>query len=551
MFSNPGDLTVPRPPTTAISQGDSESPLYDTKEVNQPDTDSDPDPIGRYIDGVLLYVIVFSLAVAMFLVSLDTTIISTAIPQITNDFNSTADVGWYGAAFLLGSAVTQAPWGKLYGFFNIKWTYLLSLFMFELGSLLCALSRNSPTFIIGRAIAGIGGSGIGSGIYTILGVCVPPRRRPMLIGVTGLAFLLASFAGPVIGGEFTSNLTWRWCFWINLPIGGATFAVILFLFRPSFPHAKTEASGKEIILQLDILGVITLTGALLCFLLSLEWGVGKSWHNKDVIGCLVGFPILVGLFVTNELFWDDRAMIPRRLLLKKEVAINLIFIFLVAGAFFMLLYYMPIYFQTVKGNSAEDSGIRTLPLIVSAGVMAVLGAIGLGISGYPTPFLLVGAILITVGAGLLYTLDLVTPLRLWIPYQMLAGLGIGASLQVPIIMNQATVDASDMSTMTSMTLFFKCLGASIFMQTGQTIFIDKVKRNLEMVSVADVSPNQILTGGLLSGQDIDSESSIAFHTAYLEGLKNVFVLVAALSGLATFLALFVGRYKMDTARLRL
>ncbi|GAB1206792.1 hypothetical protein APSETT445_005492 [Aspergillus pseudonomiae] len=134
---------------------------------------------------------------------------------------------------------------------------------------------------------------------------------------------------------------------------------------------------------------------------------------------------------------------------------------------------------------------------------------------------------------------------------ILAGLGIGTSLQVPIIMNQASVDAPDMSTMTSMTLFFKCLGASIFMQTGQTIFLDKVKRNLEMTSVADVNPNQLLAGGLLTGQNLDSESRLAIGAAYVEGLKYVFVLVVALSGLATLLALLVGRYKMDTARLRL
>ncbi|KAI3016983.1 hypothetical protein CBS147353_7580 [Aspergillus niger] len=551
MPSDPSDLTALKPPTTATSQVDSESPLHETKVVSHRDTDRDSDAHEKYIDGVLLHVIVLCLAVAMFLVSLDTTIISTAIPQITDEFNSTADVGWYGAAFLLGSAVTQAPWGKLYGFFDIKWTYLLSLLMFELGSLLCAISHNSPTFIIGRAIAGIGGSGIGSGIYTVIGVCVPPKKRPILVGVTGLAFLLASFAGPVIGGEFTSNLTWRWCFWINVPVGGATFAVLLLLFRPPFRRANVGVSRKEIILQLDIPGVITLTGALLCFLLSLEWGVSKSWHDRDVIGCLVGFPILTGLFITNEFFWDDRAMIPRRLLLKKEVIVNLIVIFLLAGAFFMLLYYMPIYFQTVKGNSAQDSGIRTLPLIVSAGVMAVFGAIGFGISGYPTPFLLFGAMLISVGAGLLYTLDLVTLSSHWIPYQILAGLGIGAALQVPIIMNQATVDASDMSTMTSITLFFKCLGASVFMQTGQTIFLEKVKRNLDMMTVADVNPNQILTGGLVRVQAIDSASSIALRTAYLGGLKDVFLLVAALSGLAALLASLMGRYKMDTARLRL
>ncbi|GLA15257.1 hypothetical protein AnigIFM62618_001773 [Aspergillus niger] len=414
MPSDPSDLTALKPPTTATSQVDSESPLHETKEVSHRDTDRDSDAHENYIDGVLLHVIVLCLAVAMFLVSLDTTIISTAIPQITDEFNSTADVGWYGAAFLLGSAVTQAPWGKLYGFFDIKWTYLLSLLMFDL-----------------------------------------------------------------------------------------------------------------------------------------EWGVSKSWHDRDVIGCLVGFPILAGLFITNEFFWNDRAMIPRRLLLKKEVIVNLIVIFLLAGAFFMLLYYMPIYFQTVKGNSAQDSGIRTLPLIVSAGVMAVFGAIGFGISGYPTPFLLFGAMLISVGAGLLYTLDLVTPSSHWIPYQILAGLGIGAALQVPIIMNQATVDASDMSTMTSITLFFKCMGASVFMQTGQTIFLEKVKRNLDMMTVADVSPNQILTGGLVRVQAIDSASSIALRAAYLGGLKDVFLLVAALSGLAALLASLMGRYKMDTARLRL
>ncbi|KNG91013.1 efflux pump antibiotic resistance protein [Aspergillus nomiae NRRL 13137] len=551
MFSSPGDPKVSTPPTTATSRGESDCPLHESKEVNHSNPDSSSGPVEQYIDGLLLHVIVLCLAVAMFLVSLDTTIISTAIPLITDEFNSTADVGWYGAAFLLGSAVTQAPWGKLYGFFNIKWTYLLSLLTFELGSLLCALSHNSPTLIIGRAIAGVGGSGIGSGIYTIIGVCVPPRRRPMLIGITGLAFLLASFAGPVIGGEFASHVSWRWCFWINLPIGGATFAAILCFFRtPSVPTNK-KASWKEIIFQLDPLGMVTLTGALLCFLLGLEWGISKSWHNPDVIGCLVGFPLLMGLFIANEFFWNDRAMIPRRLLLKREVTINLAFIFLVAGAFFTLLYYMPIYFQAVKGNSAEESGIRTLPLIVSAGVMAVIGAIGLGITGYPTPFLLAGGILISVGAGLLYTLDLPSPPRLWIPYQILAGLGIGTSLQVPIIMNQATVDAPDMSTMTSMTLFFKCLGASIFMQTGQTIFLDKVKRNLEMTSVADVNPNQLLAGGLLTGQHLDSESSLAIGAAYVEGLKYVFVLVVALSGLATLLALLVGRYKMDTARLRL
>ncbi|RAK96879.1 MFS-type gliotoxin efflux transporter gliA [Aspergillus ibericus CBS 121593] len=542
---------TPSPPTTATSQCESDGLWNESKDPIQADDDLAPSSTEKYMDGVLLHVIMLCLSVAMLLVSLDTTIISTAIPQITDEFRSTADVGWYGSAFLLGSAVTQAPWGKLYGFFNIKWTYLVSLLTFELGSLLCALAHRSVTLIIGRAIAGVGASGIGSGIYTIIGVCAPPRRRPVLVGITGLAFLLASVAGPVVGGVFTTKISWRWCFWVNLPIGGATSIIILCFFRTPSGTAPMKASWKEIIFQLDLMGMITLTGALLCFLLGLQWGVSNSWNSRNVIGCLVGFCLLMGLFITNEIFWDSRAMIPRRLLWKRSVAVNLAFTFLVGGAFFLLLYYMPIYFQAVKGDSAADSGIRTLPLIASAGATAVIGAIGLGITGYPLPFLMVGGILISVGGGLLYTLDLATPPRLWIPYQVLAGIGIGASLQVPIIMNQATVEASDMSTMTSMTLFFKCLGASVFMQAGQAIFLDTIKRKLTMSSMADVSASQILAGGLLTGQDMDLESSRGFLTTYVLGLRDVFVLVVALSGLATLLALLVGRDKMDTTRFRM
>ncbi|KAB8230773.1 major facilitator superfamily domain-containing protein [Aspergillus alliaceus] len=390
---------------------------------------------------------------------------------ITDEFSSSADVGWYGAAFIFVSSVTQAPWG-----FQCQMDLPPQPAHIRARiPALCPLPQLPYTYL-GRGIAGFGGSGIGLGIYTIIGVCVPPRRRPKLIGVAGLAFLLASFASPVIGGEFNS--------------------------------------------------------ALLCFRLGLEWGVSKSWNNKDVTGCLVGFPVLMGLFIANEFFWDGRAMIPHRLLFlekKKGVALSFVFVFLVVGAFFMLLFYMPIYFQTVKGNSDENSGIRTLPLVMTR------------ITGYPTPFLLVGGRIISVGVGLLYTLDLPTQPRLRIPYQILAEFETGASLQVPIIMNQANVDISDISTMTSAAIFFICLGASIFMQAGQTRFLDKVKRGLDMMSVANVSSSQLLTGWSCTG----------FRTAYLVGLKDVFVLVAVLSGLATFLALFVGRYKLYTVRLRL
>lgn len=544
---------MPSSSCTAILTSQSESKFASLTCTDiTPDSASPKPPSGEeYLSGLRLHIITLSLAITMFLVSLDTTIISTAVPQITHDFKSTAEVGWYGSSFLLGSAVTQAPWGKVYAYLPLKLVYLVSLGLFEVGCLICAVSHNSSTLIVGRAIAGVGGSGIGSGIFTMIGVCFAPRKRPILIGIIGLAFLLASFVGPVVGGAFTSHLTWRWCFWINLPVGGWTFLLVLFAFRtPSFA-APPRVPWKEALLQLDPAGVVLLTGTLLCFLLALEWGVSRSWDHPDVIGCLVGFLLLAGLFLANEIYQDDRAMVPRGFFLQKALSISLAFIFLAAGAFFTLLYYIPIYFQAVEGVSAAESGIRTLPLVISAGLMAIVGAILLGVTGYPAPFMVLGGILICVAAGLLYTLDVTAQSRFWIPYQILAGLGIGTCLQVPIIYNQASVATADMPTMTATTLFSKCLGASIFMQVGQAIFLSRVKQQFTSVPGIELSSDQILAAGLLVGEDSGSQALAGVSSAYLHGLRDVYVLVVAVSALATLLALFMGRERMVPVRLQI
>jgi hypothetical protein len=158
-----------------------------------------------------LAMIIVALALSIFLVAIDMTIVATAIPRITDQFHSLDQVGWYGSAFFLTIASFQSTWGKAYKYFPLKSSFLISIMIFEIGSLVCAVARNSTTLIVGRAIAGAGGAGIASGAYTIIAFSAPPKQRPAFTGILGASYGIASVIGPLLGGVFTDKLTWRWC----------------------------------------------------------------------------------------------------------------------------------------------------------------------------------------------------------------------------------------------------------------------------------------------------------------------------------------------------
>ncbi|KAL2799254.1 major facilitator superfamily domain-containing protein [Aspergillus keveii] len=495
----------------------------------------------QYPSGLPLAIIMGGLVASIFLIALDTTIVSTAIPRITDEFHTVGDIGWYGSAFFLTLASFQGTWGKIYRYFPLKTSFAASVILFELGSLICAVAQNSVTLIVGRAISGIGAAGISSGSYTILAFSVRPEQRPAMTGLLGASFAVASVAGPLIGGAFTEHSTWRWCFWINLPIGGLAAALIIFFFMTPAQAQSKHASWIEIILAMDISGIVLLLGSILCFLLALQWGgSAKPWNDADVIGTLIGFAILLILFCVNEFLLKDNAMIPPRLLANRTLFFCSAFTLFFCSSFYALLYYLPIYFQSVKEASAADSGVRTLPLVLGNGLFATISGFVLGVIGYYLPLLTLGGILCTIASGLLYTLDISSSAAEWIGYQAMAGIGIGIAIQVPMIASQAVVEMQDLSAISSMVLFFQCIGGAIFVQAGQAAFSNRLV-SVVQEAMPGISTHLITATGAteLRAAFMGRELDVVLD-GYVQGLKDCYILSIVLGGLATILALGSG-----------
>lgn len=242
-------------------------------------------------------------------------IVATAIPGITDQFHRLDDVGWYGAACFLLVGTSSPMWGKLYMFFSAKIVYLSSVVIFLVGSVVAAAAPNSESIIVGRALQGWGVSGTLGGSVLMINYIAEPAKRPMLIGMWMGVFMFSTIIGPIIGGAFTSEVSWRWCFWINLPVGGVILALLVVFFRVPEHISPVPASWKEIILQLDFPGFSLLLVSLVCLTLALQWGgLTKPWSDGSVIATLVMWIVLTIAFFVTEYFQGAYAMVPLHLL---------------------------------------------------------------------------------------------------------------------------------------------------------------------------------------------------------------------------------------------
>ena len=316
-------------------------------------------------------------------------------------------------------------------------------------------------------------------------------------------------------------------------------AIIFIFFQSPAASKPVKASWREKLLQMDPLGTLVIMAAIICYILALQWGgTTRAWSDSTVIGTLIGFCLLIIVFGVVEWYMGDRALLQGSMIGNRAIMVNCMYNFFLAGSFFTLLYYLPIYFQSVDGVSASRSGIDNLPLVLGISIFTVISGGLISKFGIYVPFMLVGSTLATIGGGLIYTLDLGTSSSHWIGYQALAGIGIGLSIQVPIIANQAFVKVSEISSVTAVTLFFQTIGGAFFVSAGQTAWANRLLSRLP-VTAPSVNPKLVVATGATQLRTVFTEEQIpGILVAYMDGLKITFALVVALAGITVPIALF-------------
>ncbi|KAK9366915.1 major facilitator superfamily domain-containing protein [Lipomyces kononenkoae] len=481
-----------------------------------------------------IVLIMLALMLGMFLVALDRTIIATAVPQITNRFHSLDDVGWYASAYLITSCATQLIFGRLYTFYSSKMIYLISIGLFEVGSAVCGAAPNSVAFIIGRAIAGMGSAGIQSGNIILIAHTVPLRKRPMYVGLIGAVFGVASVVGPLLGGAFTVNVSWRWCFYINLPIGAVTVVILSWVLH--FPPVK-PVSIRQQIDQLDPLGTLCFLPSIVCLLLALQWGgTTYAWNNGRIIALFVLAGVLFMAFIVIQIWKGDNATVRPRIVANRSIALGMVYTLCVGGSMITLVYFIPIWFQAIKGVSAVQSGIDTIPLVLSLVVAAIGSGAIITRTGWYNPWMILSSVLMPIGAGLLTTFQVDTGSSKWIAYQFLFGFGLGMGMQQAGLAAQAVLARKDVSIGVSLMFLAQSLGGAVFICVGQSVFTNELVTNLSQIRGVD--PRIILATGATEIRSIVPPEDLApVLVSYNRALVKAFTVALAVAAFSILPAL--------------
>ena len=351
---------------------------------------------------------------------------------------------------------------------------------FELGSLICALAKSSAMLVIGRAVAGMGSSGLVNGALTILSVAAHPSKRPTFLAIIMAMAGAGQLLGPLVGGALTEHVSWRWCFWINLPIGGLTAVVILVIQFPPYKARKTTFTFRDIVKDFDLLGFTIFAPACIMLLLALQWGgITYPWSSATVIGLICGSLGAFAAFGLWEYHHGEAAMIPFSLVRRRVVYSSLITSMCQFGGLIMQANYLPLWFQTVKGDSPTMSAVDTLPTFLTQ----ILFAVGSGALtpkiGYLLPLGLFGNTFASIAAGLLTTLQPSTSVGKWVGYQILGGMGRGVSTQQPIQAVQSVVTKDMIPIATATLMWSQTFGGAILLGLGQTAFLNFLRDALK------------------------------------------------------------------------
>ncbi|KAH7390153.1 MFS transporter [Cadophora sp. MPI-SDFR-AT-0126] len=509
-----------------------------------PPNDPPEMPAPRPIHGIKWATAYAAMLSTTFLFALDNTITANIQPSIINSLGDVAILPWIGVGFALGS-MAVLPWGKAYGVFNMKYIYIFNIILFQIGSALCGAAPRMNILVVGRVIAGVGGSGMYSGTLTYVSFLTTAKERPAYLAGSTVVWGIGSVLGPVLGGAFAiSSATWRWGFYINLVIGAVFTPAYLLLFPQVVP--QPNRTFKQRCGMIDwTMTAIFLAGSCVFTMAISFGGTVYPWNSATEIALwtVAGVLFTASIVLTKYYPWvvTEHRLYPAHFL-KNAILVTLqIQVYLSSGIVLALTYYIPIFFQFVRGDGPLDAGVRLLPLIISMVVVTMINAFLMPRFTLVSPWYIIGSSLVLSGCALMYTINETTPNASIYGYTILVGTGAGAYIVCGFAIHQSLVSASEISNAVSAMTIAQIIGLVTFLATSGTLY-----QNISIQKLSHILPNfskdEILdlTTGTSSAayKSFSAEEQEAIIPQIMDAMSNVwmfFLVAAALSFVLSFL----------------
>ena len=465
-----------------------------------------------------LRLIFLALMLVLLLASLDQTIVSTALPTIVGDLGGISHLSWVVTAYLLSATIAGPLYGKFGDLYGRKLVLQVAIVLFLAGSALCGLSQNMAELIGFRTLQGLGAGGLIVVTFAVVGDLIPPRERGKYQGYFGAVFGFSTVVGPLLGGFFVDNLSWRWIFYVNLPVGAVALAVIAFAF-----HAPADRRRHA----MDYLGAATLAGTLASIVLFTSLGgTTWAWDSPQIIGLIVLSLVLLPLFV----FVERRAaepILPLSLFRNHTFAVTSAVGFVVGFALFGAITYLPLYLQVTKGASPTRSGLQLTPLMAGVLITSIFSGQAISRLGRYRVFPIVGTAVMAVSMFLLSQIEADTSTWVAALYAAILGLGLGMVMQVLILAVQNSVDHSVLGVATSGSTMFRQIGGSIGVALFGTIFANRLHVELAARLPDGVRiPKVINPAGI---RHLPPAAHAAFADAVAAALHPVFIVAGTVS----------------------
>lgn len=470
-----------------------------------------------------------AIVLGMLLAALDQTIVATALPTIVADLGDAGHQSWVVTSYLLASTIVTALVGKLGDLFGRKRVFQTAVIFFVAGSILCGLSPSMAMLVGARALQGIGGGAITVTASALIGEVVPLRERGRYQGILGAVFGVTTVVGPLLGGYFTDYLTWRWAFWVNVPIS----VVVIFVAAAAIP--ALAGSAKPVI---DYTGIAFVGLGAAGLTLATSWGGTRyPWGSPMIVGLFVGATVALGVFVVVETRAAE-PILPIRLFSCPVFTVCCVLSFVVGFAMLGAMTFLPTYMQYVDGVSATTSGLRTLPMVVGMLITSTGSGTIVGRTGRYKIFPVAGTALMALAFLLMSRMQPSTSAMLQSLYLLILGAGIGLSMQVLVLIVQNTSNFEDLGVATSGVTFFRTIGSSFGAAIFGSLFVNFLNRRIgPALAASGAPPSAVSSPGALHRQPHDVAAPIV--AAYAESLTQVFFWAAPVALVGFVLALFL------------